>query len=196
MSRKNRPLLSLRGEVNVLTTEPIAQPPAEPNAPIPEKIMEASMEKNDSPAATTAEASAEPTGPTAKEMAAAEEQNLARVKAIIERQQAEAEARAVEPISIIGLAAQGMDALHDAIRQHNEQSAVKEYIPPPRTERQMSQLEAELEAGRRAQQKAEAQQAARPVPPRDPNEGFTNPVHRPNDMVPDPMTGKLGPISA
>jgi hypothetical protein len=195
MSRKNRPLLSLRGEVNVPTTEPIAQPLAEPNAPIPEKIMEVSVDKNPNPAVTQAEVSAEPTGPTAKEMAAAEEQNLARVKAIIERQQAEAEARAVEPISILGLAAQGMDALHDAIRAHNAQSAVKEYIPPPRTERQMTQLEAELEAGRRAQQKAQAQQDARPVPVRDLSEGVTNPVHRPNDMVPDPMTGKLGLIS-
>jgi hypothetical protein len=146
--------------------------------------------------ATKAEAVQEPIGLTAKEMAAAEEQNAARAKAIIDRQQAQLTAaqEADERPTLIGLAAQGMDALHDAIRA-NSQTPVADYIPPPRTERQMTQLEQELEAGRRAQQKAQAQQDARPVPVKDVSEGFTNPVHRPGDMVPDPMTGRMGPIS-
>jgi len=142
------------------------------------------------------EAVQEPTGPTAKEMAAAEEVNAARVKAIIDRQQAEAERGARQEVSIIGLAAQGREVLLEQLRQHAERTKKPEYVPPPRTERQMSVLEAELEAGRRAQQKAAAQLASRPVPTKDPNEGFINPVHRPNDVVPDPMTGKMGPIAS
>ncbi len=145
----------------------------------------------------------QPSGPTAKEMAAAEEANLARAKAIIDRQQELAAAQAIEDSrpTLIEVAAQGMDALHAAIKAASDAQR-PEYIPPPRTERQMTQLEEELEAGRRAGQRAAAQaeagriarakQAAEDAA----KEGFTTPVYRPDDMVPDPMTGKMGPISA
>lgn len=134
-------------------------------------------------------------GPTAKEMAAIEELNSARIKAQIEREQAIAEGAARETPTLIEVAAQGMDALHEALRQRS-QEAPPPYVPPPRTERQMSQLQEELEAGRRAQQRAEAQQASRPVEKADLNkEGFTTPAYRPNNMVPDPVTGKLGAIT-
>lgn len=86
--------------------------------------------------------------------------------------------------------------LLDALREHAKKSEAVEYVPPPRTARQMSALEEELEAGRRAQAKAEAQQASRPVNPAEPvKEGFTTPVYRPGDAVPDPVTGKLGVFS-
>lgn len=135
-------------------------------------------------------------GPTAKEMAAVEEANAARAKALADAEQARAEQNNEEPISIIGLAAQGHKQLHDAILAHRNKPK-PEYIPPPRTERQMSALAEELEAGRRAQQRAEEQQRSRPVEPTDASkEGFTTPVYRPGDMVPDPMTGKMGAIDS
>lgn len=134
-------------------------------------------------------------GPTAKEMAAVEEINSARIKAQIEREQAVAENSARESPTLIEVAAQGMDALHAAILARS-QEVPPPYVPPPRTERQMSQLQEELEAGRRAQQRAEAQQASRPVEKTDMGkEGFTTPVYRPDNMVPDPMTGKMGAIT-
>lgn len=206
MSRKNRPVLSLRGETST-APEPLAQAPADPNAPLEKPSMtptdtidqqfEAAMQP-EAPAPIEVQ-----TGPTAKEMAAAEEANLARAKAIIDRQQEQAAAQAVEDTrpTLIGLAAQGMDALHDAIRAASEVKP-EPYIPPPRTERQMTQLEQELEAGRRAGLRA-AEQAeigrvarARQAAEDKAKEGFTTPVYRPDDMVPDPMTGKMGPISS
>lgn len=132
-----------------------------------------------------------PTELTAKQMAAAEEVNQLRERKLIEQRNAEADP---EQVSIIGLAAQGRDVLLEQLRQHAERNKPKEYVPPPRTERQMSALEEELAAGARAVQRNAAQQAARLPPPQDPKEGFTTPVYRPNDMVPDPMTGKLGGI--
>jgi len=123
---------------------------------------------------------------TAKQMAAAEEVNSVRARQLVEQQQLAAEPKPEEP-NILGLAAQGMDVLHDAIRKHSNLPSHPEYVPPPRTERQMTALQEELEAGRRTQQKAEAQQASRPVPAADPvKEGFTTPAYRPNDLVPDP----------
>lgn len=133
-------------------------------------------------------------GPTAKEMAHAEEVNAARNKARIEREQQLAEAKPEGP-TLIEVAAQGMDALHAAI-QARSQEMPPAYVPPARTERQMAQLQEELEAGRRTQQRAEAQQLSRPVEKTDVGkEGFTTPAYRPNDMVPDPMTGKMGAIT-
>lgn len=127
-------------------------------------------------------------GPTAKEMAAAEEVNAARNKARIEREQVLAEGKPEGP-TLIEVAAQGMDALHQAIQLRSQEKA-PEYVPPPRTERQMTALQEELEAGRRTQQRAEAQQASRPVEKTDVGkEGFTTPVYRPDNMVPDPMLG-------
>lgn len=146
--------------------------------------MEALQEK------TQVEAPA-PTELTAKQMAEAEEINMVRTRALIEQQNAEP---AKGPMPIIELAAGGYEELHAAMKRHGENKP-KEYIPPPRTERQMSQLEEELEAGRRAQQKAQAQYDSRPILQADPHkEGFTTPVYRPDGMVPDPMTGKMGAI--
>lgn len=130
--------------------------------------------------------------PTAKEMAAAEELNSLRIKQAAESEALKAERANDEPISIIGLAAKGHNELHDAIRSQRDKPKPT-YIPPARTERQMSQLQEELEAGRRTQQRAEEQQRSRPIEKADGNkEGFTTPVHRPNDMVPDPMTTGSG----
>jgi hypothetical protein len=155
--------------------------------------MEAAQEASQEKAPPEAEAQI---GPTAKEMAAVEELNSARIKAQVARDQEAAEAKAQEPVSIIGLAAQGREVLLDQLRQHAERTKPKEYVPPPRTARQMSQLEEELEAGRRSQARAQAQYDARPVEKADLNkEGFTSPVYRPNDMVPDPIRGGMGAIS-
>lgn len=133
-------------------------------------------------------------GPTAKQMAEAEEANVLRQKLLIEQRQREAEGKPPEQ-TIIGLAAQGMDVLHDAIRAHSNQPSHPEYIPPPRTERQMTALEEELEAGRRTQQRAEreaqiaAEYRAKHAAEERAKEGFTTPVHRPADVVPNPMGG-------
>ena len=127
----------------------------------------------------------EQSGPTAKQMAEMEALNAERARRQIEI--ANAQADKAEPVPIADIAARGYDALHEAFRRHNENNKPKEYVPPPRTERQMSALQEELEAGRRAQARAEAQKlAAAPVPPPSPNEGFTTPVYRPGDVVPDP----------
>lgn len=203
MSKKNRANASARGELNVPTTELIAQPPAEPNAPQPETTMEATQEPNvPSAEPPIAEVTEQPSEPTAKEMAAAEEANAARAAEIIKRQQDQLSAQAETDArpTLIEAAAGGMDALHAAI-QANSNRPVADYVPPPRTERQMTQLQAELEAGRKAQQRAEAQnQLAQEARARQSaeetaaKEGFTTPVYRPDNMVPDPMTGKPGPI--
>ena len=104
----------------------------------------------------------------------------------------------VEPeefVSIAGLAAQGREKLLDALRAHADKPKPV-YVPPPMTERQLSAREQELEAGRRAVKKAEEQLALRPQPVADPKtDGFSTPAHRPNNMVPDPVTGKLGLIT-
>lgn len=70
--------------------------------------------------------------------------------------------------------------LHDRIREHRQPKP--EYVPPPRTERQQAQLEAEMAAGRRATERATAQQAVRPQPVRDRTEGTNTPVYRPGDV--------------
>lgn len=74
MSNKNKPRLSLKGDPSVLTTAAEEQPPAATSAPIQEKTMEAATEK-------TPEEAAEKLGPTAKQMAEAEEANAARIVA-------------------------------------------------------------------------------------------------------------------
>jgi len=147
--------------------------------------MEASPNPQDTTQAKPPEEAEAQTGPTAKEMAAAEEANALRAQQIINRQQEEVARAAQEEVSIIGLAAQGREVLLEQLRQHAERTKKPEYIPPPRTARQMSQLEEELEAGRRSQAKAQAQLDSRPPPEKPVNEGFTTPVHRPGDFVPD-----------
>jgi len=125
----------------------------------------------------------------------------AKIKAAEEASKLAAEAvgdKNVEPeefVSIAGLAAQGREKLLDALRAHADKPKPV-YVPPPMTERQLSAREQELEAGRRAVKKAEEQLALRPQPVANPKtEGFTTPAHRPNNMVPDPVTGKLGLIT-
>lgn len=173
MSNKSKHRLSLRGDLNVPTTEPIVQPPEEPNEPTQEKTMQASTE-------TTTAASE----PTAKQMAEMEALNAQRAREQFELQN---QPPPDEPINIIEVAARGYDALHEAHRRQNEQK-VPEYVPPPRTPRQMAALEEELAAGAAAQQRAEAHRKLHAPPPADPiKEGFNTPVYRPADQVPDPI---------
>jgi len=137
--------------------------------------------------ATKIEEPVQDPGPTAREMAKAEEENQARIRAIASLREEQAKPKPEEP-NILGLAAQGMDVLHDAIRAHSSQPTHPDYVPPPRTPRQMTALEEELEAGRRVQQRAQEQQDSRPQPVEDRDkEGFTTPAYRPTDLVPDPM---------
>lgn len=94
-------------------------------------------------------------------------------------------------------AAKDRNTLLAAMRQHQKLAQAKPaYVPPPRTERQLSQLELEQEAGRRAQAKQQAQWDNRPVPPRDTREGSSQPVHRPNNIVPDPKIAAIGGFAA
>lgn len=139
-------------------------------------------------------APAEPASPTAKQMAEAEEINAARLRKLAEQNARMAEPKE-EPPALIGLAAQGMDVLHDAIRAHSNQPTHPDYVPPPRTARQMTALQEELEAGRRASQRAKEQQQvaaewrAKQSASERAAEGSTTPVHRPGLMVPNPAGG-------
>lgn len=137
----------------------------------------------------------EPSAPTAKALAEAEEQNMARRVALAKQNQEEAEKGEMLSQSTLSAAAKGRDALKQAFEAQKERNKPKPYVPPPRTERQMTALQEELEAGRRTQAKAQEQYDNRPQPTPDPNEGFTTPVHRPNDAVPDHVKGKLGAFS-
>lgn len=182
---KHKHHASQRGDPNAPTTAP-----TEPSTPpaTQEKTMEASQDQ-------TTVLPPEQIGLTTKQMAAAEEINAARSIALAQQQEKPAEEI---PTTTLADAAKGYDALHEAFRQHNEKTkaAHKEYTPPPRTARQMSALEEELQAGARSVARAEAQRAAsRPEPVDGNKEGFMTPVFRPNDSVPDPTTGKLGLFS-
>lgn len=55
------------------------------------------------------------------------------------------------------------------------------YVPPPPTERQAERTRLEMEAGRRATERATAQQTARPATQPDRTQGVNTPVHRPAD---------------
>jgi hypothetical protein len=70
-----------------------------------------------------------------------------------------------------------LEELHARIRA--ARAPKPEYTPPPPTPRQQAQINAEMEAGRRASERAAAQQANRPLPVKDPTEGSTSSVHRP-----------------
>lgn len=170
---KNKHRASRAAEPSALITAPTSPPPQEA---LQEKTMEASQEK-------APEAVPEQSGPTAKEMARAEEINQLRMRQLAEQA---AKPPAEPDVNVIEVAARGYDALQEAFAKHNAKKP-PEYVPPPRTARQMSALEEELEAGRRSQQRAEAQKAAAPANPTDTRkEGFTTPVYRPGDVVPDP----------
>lgn len=161
--------------------------------------MEASQDRPaEAPAEKTKETPEAVSGPTAKELAAAEEANQSRLLKLA------AQANAPDPdppVNIAEVASRGYDALQEQFRRHNENVAKKkEYVPPPRTSNQMSRLQEELEAGARAVAKnQERQAAARPEPTDLRKEGFTTPVYRPDNLVPDPTipaTSGPGGLSA
>lgn len=160
--------------------------------PIDAQIAALSADQPHTPPEAQGKESAPEPSLTAKQMAAAEELNAAREAALTAQRQQEP---APEPPPLIEVAAQGMDALHEALRQHGNRP-VPEYVPPARTERQMKALEEELEAGRRAGERAAAQdraakeaRAAQAAADARQKEGFTTPVYRPNDVVPHPLGG-------
>lgn len=163
-------------------------------APLPDNIdaqLEAALAAAEKPAEEVTATVTEDPGITAKAMALAEELNAARLAALTEQRQQDP---IPERPTLIEVAAQGMDALHEAIKA-NSNRPTQEYIPPPRTARQMSALEEELEAGRRANARAQresdiaAEWRAKAAAEDRAKEGFTTPVHRPNDVVPNPMGG-------
>ena len=161
--------------------------------PTQEKTMEATQQNTEPTAETIPPSAAEPIGPTAKEMAAAEEVNQARLLRQAQMQQEEV---VISAVPLADVAARGYDALQEQFKRHNEAVAKKkEYVPPPRTPNQMNRLQEELEAGARAVERAKAQQAARPPqePPVGNKEGFTTPVYRPDNVVPDPMNALTNP---
>lgn len=104
-----------------------------------------------------------------------------------ESEAAGAAAEATEP-TLIGAAAKGRDHLLNRLREHSAKEAEKAaYSPPPMTDRMRERLEEEQAAGRRATERHQAQLDYKPVPKPDPREGQPGrPVHRPNDVVPDP----------
>lgn len=129
------------------------------------------------------EAPVEQSGPTAKEIAALEAASANQRRADIA-----AMAQQGEPVSLLNVAAKGRDALAEQFREHARKTAEnkKAYVPPPMTERQLSNREEEMAAGRKAVERAQAQKDSRPMPKADVKEGFTTPVYRPGDVVPDP----------
>jgi hypothetical protein len=186
MSKKNKRHPSQGDGLLVPTTEPTEQALVETNPHTQEKSMEASMEKTED---KPSEMMQQTPGLTAKQMAEAEEQNAARMQRLIAMQQ---ESPAAEPVKIAEVASRGYDALHEQFRRHNEMSKPKPYVPPPRTQRQMDALREEMEAGaRRSALAAEQAVAAKPVKVDGNKEGFTTPVYRPNDIVPDPIRGGM-----
>lgn len=180
MSKHNRPRLSLPGDQNEQTTAPINLPQVGQSAPIQEQPMPTDQDQEKPQQETL-----EPTGLTAKQMAAVEEANAKRVvdQKNVEAQRAERDA--YEPISIMGLAAQGREKLLDGLRAHAQRALPPPYVPPPMTERQLTSLQEEMQAGARAVARAQASKirAGHPLLPQA-NEPLTTPVYRPNDHVP------------
>lgn len=72
-----------------------------------------------------------------------------------------------------------LQELHDRIIELRQTKPA--YRPPPPTERQAEQTRLEMEAGRRATERAAAQQVFRPAQT-DPTEGTNKPVFRPGDV--------------
>jgi hypothetical protein len=188
MSKKHRHRPFQRVDLNDATT---AQPTAQKEtimAPTQQEVMDQSAAKEEAPQ-----------GPTAKQMALAEEQNLARKLKLLQQQN---EPPPPKPALLEEALAQGYEGLEAQMKRQAEAAKPREYVPPPRTARQMSALEEELEAGRKTQQRAQAQLEeaqrlrAAHAAAEAAKEGFTTPVYRPNDLVPDPITGKLGTYRA
>jgi hypothetical protein len=183
MSKNHRHRPSLKGDPNAVTTAPTEQHQEAPNEPMQERPMEAVQEK-------TQEVSAETEKLKNREAADREEalqaQAIAQVKALNDAAEGKAGA---EPLSLLTVAASGRDKLADAFKEHNRKVAEnkKEYVPPAMTARQLANREEEFAAGRAASERAAAQLASRPQPKTDLKEGFTSPMYRPGDAVPDPM---------
>src|ERR1700679_1525132 len=166
MSRHNRHRISLKGDQNALTTAPIAEAPVEMKKPTQERPMQTEPNQADqSPA---------PTGLTAKQAAELEERQGAENRARTEEVQKAAET-GEEPLKLINVASKGRDALAAAFAEHNRKAKEKPaYQPPPMTERQLALRQEEMEAGRKAQQKAQASIEAGRMRKADPvKEGFT-----------------------
>lgn len=181
--QQSKPTLSLKGAQSVPPTELTEQPPVVTNEASPEKQAEAQKP-------TPEDQVKEQTGPTAKQMAKVEEENSARIIQQKVREADIAAREAAEPVSLIGTAAKGRQALMDQLREHAQKAPAPPYVPPPMTARQKTALQEEMAAGARAVEKAQAQQI-RPGHPLLPSieqsqgkEGVTNPVHRPGDFVP------------
>lgn len=129
-----------------------------------------------------------------KAAAEAEERHAAEMMKRANEQQEEPVAVHPQDESLVSIMAQGRDHLLQRMREHAAEAEAKKqgYKPPPMTERQLSALEEEQAAGRRAIERHAALQASRPVPPRDPSEGTSTPVHRPGNAVPSPFDGTNG----
>lgn len=89
---------------------------------------------------------------------------------------------------LVSVAARGREYLMQKMREHAEKPKPV-YVPPPITEKMQANINAEMEAGRRAVAKHAEQQALRPVPVKDKSEGTSTPVFRPGSSVPDPKGG-------
>lgn len=146
----------------------------------------------------------------AKALAAAEEQAALQARRTVEAQQEELPHSPTPPaedlteLPLASIAARGRDALLEAMRQHQlKKENETPYTPPPLTDRQMERRNEELEAGRKAQARAAAQQAEQRELAAKHNlatfgvkntpqatEGHLTPVHRPGLSVPDPRNGK------
>lgn len=154
-----------------------------------EKPMEAPPEVTATVTADPAPQEAPELTMTAKQMAAAEEENSRRALEISKQQN---QPPPPESPPLVELLDKGIDAIDEAMRAHNMRAQLPNYVPPPRTDRQMTQLEEELEAGRQAGMRAAEQQRvnqearARAAAEERAKQGFTTPVHRPGDAVPDP----------
>jgi hypothetical protein len=155
-------------------TEPKMQPnetPPEANEPTAENIQ--AFAENE----------------TATREAADLEERLSAQRVAQARNESEAAGKEMERNeNVLGsLAAQGRDRLLAKLREHASKPKPA-YVPPPMTDRQRERLEEEMNAGAKAVARAQAQQVARPIPPRDPREpGPSTPVHRPDNVVPDPI---------
>jgi hypothetical protein len=77
-----------------------------------------------------------------------------------------------------------LEQVHDRIRDNRLVAEKEPERPKPMmSDRQRDVRDAELEAGRKAQAKAQEQQANRPRGPVQTKEGVMSPVHRPADFV-------------
>jgi hypothetical protein len=132
---------------------------------------------------------------TSSREAAALEERLNAERIAQARNESDEAGEEMERTTLIGAAAKGRESLLAKLRDHS-QKPKEVYIPPPMTERQLSRREEEMEAGRRAVAKQQAQITHRPVPPHDSREGGpSTPIHRPGNLVPDPglMTNGSSP---